>query len=118
MPDAPTAAPTDAPVALPLEITKTALGVQLKAQLRILIAALAGALVTAAANRLHLPILTAIWGAQGDQVVGLVLGALTLAAASGLQWARVRLVNSRWWQLATDPRVPDSIVRVAPPKSI
>jgi hypothetical protein len=96
-----------------LQITPTAIGNQAKAQLRIWIAAIGGALVTAAANKLHLPILTALWGAQGDQIVGLVVGSLMLALMSGWQWARVRLVNSRWWKLATDDRVPNDLVRPA-----
>ncbi len=73
------------------------MGVQALGQLRIWVALLAGALVTAAANKLHLPLLTAIWGEQGSQVVGIIVGALAAAGVSGLQWARVRLVNSRWW---------------------
>jgi hypothetical protein len=33
---------------------------------------------------------------------------------SAWQWARVRMVNSRWWHLAIDGRVPDTLVRPAP----
>lgn len=111
---------SDTPSPIPpggLEITETAIGNQFKAQLRIWVAGIAGALVTAAATRLHLPILTSLWGIQGDQIVGLIVGSILFVGMSAWQWLRVRLVNSRWWHLATDPRVPDDLVRPAtPPK--
>lgn len=98
-----------------LEITPTAIKLQLQGFLRLAVAGIAGSLVTAAANKLHLPLLTTIWGAQGDQVVGVIVGAIMFALMAAWQWARVQLVNSRWWHLATDPRVPDDLVRPAAP---
>jgi hypothetical protein len=98
---------TDAPSPIPpggLEITETAIGNQFKAQLRIWVASAGAALL----GRYALPP-----SLFDDRTVDLVTGAILLGAGSALQWLRVRLVNSRWWHLATDPRVPNELVRPA-----
>jgi hypothetical protein len=112
---------TDTPSPIPpggLEITPTPpLWLQAQGQLRIWLGPLLGILVGIVAARLHLPILNDLWGQQGPAIVGIIVTALTQAGMSAWQWARTTFVNSRWWHVATDPRVPDEIVRPAlPPK--
>lgn len=96
-----------------LQVTQSGADVQVKAQLRIWIAGIGGALVATAAHKLDLPILTTLWGQQGDQIAGIVAGSIMLAGMSTWQWLRVRLVNSRWWALAVHPDVPSDLVHPA-----
>lgn len=95
-----------------LEVTRVGLGVLLRAQLRLWVAS-AGAALIASAVRHNVPIIPGLWN---DTTIEAVTGALMLAGSAFATWARERLVNSRWWHVATDPRVPDELVRPAPPK--
>lgn len=90
-----------------LEITKTATRLQVQAQVRILVAAVAGAI----AGRLmpgH--------GVIDDRVIDALTALVMFAGLSVSAYLRTQLVNSRWWHLALDPRVPDELVRPAQPK--
>lgn len=89
-----------------LQITKAAIGLQVQGQIRILVAGAAGAI----AGRLLLPD-----GLIDDRIIDAVTALIMIGAVSAWQWARTRLVNSRWWHLAMDPRVPDELVRPASP---
>ena len=99
-----------APLPLP-DVPASAIAQQFKGQLRIAVAAVAGSLVTAAAAKLHLPILTTFWGVQGDQIVGMITGIILLGLMAAWQWVRARIVHSRFWALATNPRVPNDIIK-------
>ena len=97
------------PDAMPIDVAASAAQLQIKGQLRIILAALAGAMV----GKHLLPAALA-----DNTVIDAVSALIMMGVASAWQWARVKLVHSRFWALATSKRVPDDLVRPsAPPTS-
>jgi hypothetical protein len=86
----------------PIDVKPTATDQQIKAQVRLILAALAGAMV----GKHILPRELA-----NDVVLDAVSALIMIGLASAWQWARVKLQHSRLWKLATNPRVPDDLVR-------
>ena len=97
----------DQPATTPIDVVPTATQLQIKGQVRIILAALAGALI----GRHILP----AW-LGSDTIVDALSALVMIGVASAWQWARVRLQHSRLWQLATNKRVPDDLIRPATPK--
>ncbi len=90
-----------------LEVAKSALKLRAKAQLRIGLAAIAGSLV----GKHILPA-----GLLDDTLLDALTAIIFAGSAVYWQDARTLLQHTRLWKLATNPRVPDDLVRpVAPP---
>jgi hypothetical protein len=106
-------APADATLPANVVVPLSPLSLQLQAQVRIVVAALAGGIVTAAASRLKLPVLTTLWGVQGEQVVGAVTGVVMLAGMSAWSWAKNKWMHRDLASIAADPRVPNEVARLA-----
>jgi len=85
-----------------LEVAKSALKARAKAQLRIGLATVAGMLV----GKHILPA-----GMLDDTLLDAIAAILFAGIAAYWQDARAALIHSRFWQLATNRRVPADIIR-------
>ena len=47
-----------------------------------------------------------------DQLIDLLAGGVFVAAASAWAWIRAKLSHSKFFAVASDPRVPDAVARV------
>lgn len=91
-----------------LQIAKQAIALRAKAQLRIAVAALAGMLI----GKHILPA-----GLVDDTLLDAITAIVLAGAVAFWQDFRVRLQHSRLWALATNPRVPDDLVRPTQPEA-
>jgi hypothetical protein len=89
-----------------IQVARSALKTQAKAQLRLFMVAAGAALVAK-------QVLPAVL--VNDQTIDLAVGAVLIAAASIWSWVRNQVEHSNWFKVAEDPRVPDEVVKLAPP---
>lgn len=92
-----------------LEVAPSTVGVQIKAQVRILLAVFAGMMLGRLVDAQILPAALA-----NDGMSELIVGVALYLLSAGWQWARARLQHMRLLALATDVRVPSSLVRTKP----
>lgn len=98
--------PNEAPI--PINVAESVIATQAKAQLRLAIAAIAGAIAGSAFGRHYLP--ADLFNAP---LLDAVSAVIVYAIASRWSWAKNKLVHSRFWALAINPAVPNSVIRPA-----